>query len=98
MLGRGSIATVSTRAILLLVREHGFTQRMIARGLGVSESYISRLMKDPTKLQEFVARLGEHPALTNFVRALEDPGFRSRLRARLAFVELNEERNSALVL
>jgi ParB-like chromosome segregation protein Spo0J len=86
-----------TRAILSLIREHGFTQRMIARGLGVSEAYISRLVRDPAKLEEFVGRLRNHPALADFVRALEDREFRARLQMELAFPELREERNPTLI-
>jgi hypothetical protein len=86
-----------TRAILSLIREHGFTQRMIARGLGVSEAYISRLVRDPAKLEEFVGRLRSHPALADFVRALEDREFRARLQMELAFPELREERNPTLI-
>ena len=86
-----------TRAILSLIREHGFTQRMIARGLGVSEAYISRLVRDPAKLDEFVGRLRNHPALADFVRAVEDREFRARLQMELAFPELREERNPTLI-
>jgi ParB-like chromosome segregation protein Spo0J len=86
-----------TRAILSLIREHGFTQRMIARGLGVSEAYISRLVRDPAKLEEFVGRLRSHPALADFVRALEDREFRARLKMELAFPELRDERNPTLI-
>jgi ParB-like chromosome segregation protein Spo0J len=86
-----------TRAIRSLVGEHGFTQRMIARALGVSEAYISRLMRDPAKLEAFVSRLGRHPRLVDFVRALEDPEFRTRLQMELVFPELQEERSPTLV-
>jgi ParB-like chromosome segregation protein Spo0J len=86
-----------TRAILSLIREHGFTQRMIARGLGVSEAYISRLVRNPAKLEEFVGRLRNHPALADFVRAVEDREFRARLQMELAFPELREERNPTLI-
>jgi ParB-like chromosome segregation protein Spo0J len=86
-----------TRAILSLIWEHGFTQRMIARRLGVSEAYISRLVRDPAKLEEFVGRLRNHPALADFVRAVEDREFRARLQMELAFPELREERNPTLI-
>jgi predicted transcriptional regulator len=85
-----------TRAIRSLVWEHGFTQRMIARALGVSEAYISRLMRDPAKLEAFVSQLGRHPRLADFVRALEDREFRIRLQVELAFPELQEERKTTL--
>jgi hypothetical protein len=70
---------------------------MIARALGVSEAYISRLMRDPAKLEAFVSRLGGHPRLVDFVRALEDREFRARLQMELAFPELREERNPTLI-
>ncbi len=94
---RSLSAAAYTRAILSLIREHGFTQRMIARGLGVSEAYMSRLVRNPAKLEEFVGRLGDHPALADFARAVGDRRFRSRLRMELAFPELGEERNLTLI-
>lgn len=97
MFGREVAARAYTKAILSLLREHGFTQRMIARGLGISEAYASRLVRDPAKLEEFVRRLGEHPALVQFVRAARDPEVRSRLRVELALPELREERLPTLV-
>jgi hypothetical protein len=69
---------------------------MIARALGVSEAYISRLMRDSAKLEAFVSRLERHPRLVDFVQALEDCEFRARLRVELAFPELQEERNPTL--
>jgi hypothetical protein len=91
--GRGLSVIAYTGAIRSLVGEHGFTQRMIARALGVSEAYVSRLMRDPAKLEAFVSRLGRHPRLVDFVRALEDREFRTRLQIELAFPELQGEPN-----
>jgi len=65
-------ARIYARAILSLIREHGFTQRMVARGLGVSEAYLSRLLRDPGKLEAFLAKLGEHRGLIDLHRAARD--------------------------
>ncbi len=96
-MGRSPSVAAYTRAIRSLVWEHGFTQRMIARALGVSEAYISRLMRDPAKLEAFVSQLGRHPRLADFVRALEDREFRVRLQIELAFPELGEGRKNTLI-
>ena len=97
MVGKDWSVRVYVNAILALVREHGFTQRMIARGLGVSEAYVSRLLREPRKLEAYVARLGNDPALVDFHRAARDPEFRKRLRLELALPELREERHPTLI-
>jgi len=94
---RSLSAAAYTRAILSLIRERGFTQRMIACGLGVSEAHIFRFARDPAKLEEFVGRLRNHPALADFARAVGNRGFRARLQIELAFPELREGRDPMLI-
>lgn len=85
-------ARIYARAILSLIREHGFTQRMVARGLGVSEAYLSRLLRDPGKLEAFLAKLGEHRGLIDLHRAARDAAFRKKLQVELAFPEVEHPR------
>lgn len=80
-----TMAAVYSETLLTLVQEYGFTQRMLAEKLGISEAYMSRLLQNPKRMERFTERFKNHPGMIELLRAAKDPVYRKKLWEEFLF-------------